>query len=39
MTSNYEDEVMRWNLEDCGDGIYNTTLYSFEQCDRSAQPP
>jgi cysteine-rich repeat protein len=25
------DEVMRWPLHDCGDGVYNTT--AFEQCD------
>lgn len=30
---------MRWPLEGCGDGVYNDTTYSFEQCDRSAQPP
>ena len=39
LTSDYQDEVMRWQLEGCGDGAYNSSTYSFEQCDRSAQPP
>lgn len=39
LTSDYQDEVLRWQLEGCGDGIYNSTTYSFEQCDRGAQPP
>lgn len=30
---------MRWQLEGCGDGIYNNTQYSFEQCDKAAEPP
>jgi hypothetical protein len=39
LTDGYEDEVLRWQLEGCGDGEYNTTTYSFEQCDSGAQPP
>ena len=31
------DEVMRWPLQDCGDGVYNAT--AFEQCDYNAAPP
>jgi len=31
------DEVMRWPLQDCGDGVYNAT--AFEQCDYAATPP
>lgn len=38
-TADYQDEVMRWELQGCGDGSWNTTTYSFEQCDRGAQPP
>lgn len=30
LTSDYQDEVLRWQLEGCGDGIYNSTTYSFE---------
>jgi hypothetical protein len=30
---------MRWQLEGCGDGVYNSSTYSFETCDRSAAPP
>lgn len=30
---------MRWSLQGCGDGLYNSTTYSFEECDRSATPP
>jgi hypothetical protein len=39
ITDDYQDEVMRWSLGDCGDGVYNATTYSFEECDRTAQPP
>ena len=39
LTDDYQDEVMRWQLQGCGDGIYNSSTFSFEQCDRSAQPP
>jgi len=38
-TAGYQDEVLRWELQGCGDGLYNTTTYTFEQCDRSAEPP
>ena len=31
------DEVMRWPLHDCGNGVYNAT--AFEQCEYNAQPP
>jgi len=31
------DEVMRWPLHDCGNGVYNAT--AFEQCDYAALPP
>ena len=31
------DEVMRWPLHDCGNGVYNAT--AFEQCDYAAAPP
>ena len=31
------DEVLRWPLHDCGNGVYNAT--AFEQCDPSASPP
>ena len=31
------DEVMRWPLHDCGNGVYNAT--AFEQCEYKAQPP
>lgn len=30
LTDEYQDEVMRWSLEGCGDGIWNSTTYSFE---------
>jgi hypothetical protein len=36
LTAGYQDEVLRWQLEGCGDGLYNSSTYSFEQCDRSA---
>jgi len=39
LSSGYQDEVIRWELNGCGDGIYNNTQYSFEQCDKAAQPP
>ena len=39
LTSDYQDEVMRWDLGQCGDAFYNSSTYSFEQCDRAAQPP
>ena len=39
LTSDYQDEVMRWDLGQCGDGVYNDTTFSFEECDRSRQPP
>jgi hypothetical protein len=39
LSSGYQDEVIRWELNGCGDGIYNDTQYSFEQCDKAAQPP
>mgnify|MGYP006950265416 CR=1 FL=1 len=39
ITDDYQDEVQRWSLSGCGDGVYNDTTYSFEQCDRSAEPP
>jgi hypothetical protein len=31
------DEVMRWPLHDCGNGVYNAT--AFEQCDYNTIPP
>ena len=30
---------MRWGLGTCGDGVYNSSSYSFEQCDKFASPP
>ena len=33
-----EDEVMRWPLQGCGDGIYNASD-AFEDCDKNAAPP
>lgn len=31
------DEVIRWPLEDCGNGNYNAT--AFEECDYAGEPP
>lgn len=32
-----KDEVMRWPMEDCGNGNYNAT--AFEECDYARKPP
>ena len=32
-----KDEVMRWQLEDCGNGKHNST--AFEECDYARKPP
>jgi hypothetical protein len=38
LTDDSEDEVMRWPLQGCGDGIYNASD-AFEDCDKNAAPP
>ena len=33
------DEIMRWQLYGCGDGKFNSTVGSFEECDSKRSPP